>query len=69
LQTVFQEVFDDPTLEIRPETCPATIPDWDSIAQVKLVLAVEESFGVRLQDEDLGSFRSAGDFLQALCRN
>jgi acyl carrier protein len=66
LNTVFQDVFDDPTLAITHDTCPTHIPDWDSIAQLKLVLAVEESFGIDLQDEDVGNLRTAGDFLAAV---
>ena len=66
LTTVFQDVFDDPTLAIAPDTCPSHIADWDSVAQVKLVLAVEESFGVQLQTEDVANLHSAGDFLTAI---
>jgi len=69
LNAVFQEVFDDPALEIDPQTSPSSIPDWDSVAQVKLVLAVEESFGIDLRNEELGNLRSAGDFLKVICRS
>jgi len=66
LITVFQDVFDDPALTIAPDTSPDQICDWDSIAQIKLVLAVEESFGIQLQTEDVASLHSAGDFLTAI---
>jgi acyl carrier protein len=66
LATVFQDVFDDPALTIVPDTCPDHIPDWDSVAQLNLVLAIEDSFGIQLQTEDVASLHSAGDFLTAI---
>ena len=66
LTAVFQDVFDDATLIIVPDTCPDDISDWDSVAQVKLVLAVEESFGIQLQTEEVAGLHSAGDFLTAI---
>jgi acyl carrier protein len=66
LTTVFRDVFDDPTLRIARHTCPRDLADWDSVAQVKLVLAVEESFGIELQTEEIAGLHCAGDFLTAI---
>ena len=63
---IFQEIFDDPRLQVTPETSPADIADWDSVAQMKLVLAMEEAFGVRLATEEVASLSTVGDFLKTL---
>ncbi|MGD0294790.1 MAG: acyl carrier protein [Terracidiphilus sp.] len=68
LNSIFQEIFDDPALVVRPETSPSDIADWDSIAQVKLVLAVEEVFGTRFTTEEVSSLHCVGDFIAALTR-
>lgn len=68
LNAVFCEVFDDPMIVIRPETEAADIPDWDSVAQVKLVLAIEELFSVRFASEELSEFHCVGDLVRALER-
>jgi acyl carrier protein len=68
LNSIFQEVFDDPNLVVNLGTSPREIADWDSVAQVKLVLAVEESFGVRFATDDVSSLDCAGDFLAVLSR-
>jgi acyl carrier protein len=68
LNSVFQEVFDDPNLALRPETSPADIPEWDSIAQVKLVLSTEEAFAIQFAAEELASMYSVGDFVAAIER-
>jgi acyl carrier protein len=65
---IFQEVFDDPELFVRPETSPSEIADWDSVAQVKLVLAIEEAFGIRFTTDEVASLHCVGDFITALNR-
>lgn len=66
LNSIFQEVFDDPGLTLRPETGPSEIADWDSVAQVKLVLAVEEAFGIRFTTDEVTDLHCVGDFVTAV---
>ena len=66
LNSIFQEVFDNLDLVVRSETSPIDIPDWDSVAQVKLVLAVEEAFAIRLTSDEVSSIHCVGDFVAAL---
>jgi acyl carrier protein len=68
LQNIFEEVFDDPNLRITPETASHEIPEWDSVAQVKLVLSVEETFGIRLSSDEVTTIHSVGDFIRAIQR-
>jgi acyl carrier protein len=66
LQTIFQEQFDDPALVIGPGTSPATLPGWDSVAQIQIVLAVEEAFRVRFTTRQVAGLRSVADILDLL---
>jgi len=68
LNSIFQEVFDDPQLQVRADTSSADVRDWDSVAQVKLVLAIEEAFEIRLSSDELSSIHTVGDFLTAIAR-
>jgi acyl carrier protein len=68
LSTIFREVFDDESIELRPETESADIADWDSVAQVKLVLAIEERFGIQFTTEEVGGTATVARFLQALAK-
>ena len=63
---IFQEIFDHPALHLTPETRPADIADWDSVAQMKLVQAMEEAFGVQLATEEVACLSNLGDFLKTL---
>ena len=66
LQEVFRQVFDDDGLIVTPETSPADVANWDSVAQVKLVLSLEEEFGIRFSEDEVSSMRSVGNFLAAI---
>jgi acyl carrier protein len=50
LTSVFREVFDDDGLMLHPDTTADDIPGWDSQANITLVAAAEQHFGVRVSD-------------------
>lgn len=66
LNAIFQEVFDDPTLQVTADTSTKDIADWDSVAQVKLVLSIEEAFVTRLDSDEVANIRSVGGFIAAI---
>jgi acyl carrier protein len=63
LQTIFREFFDDPGMVISPETSQATLADWDSVAQVHIILAIEEAFSIRFSTDEVAKVRSVADLL------
>lgn len=68
LNAIFQEVFDDPQLVVRQGTSSTDLKGWDSVAQLKLVLAIEEAFSVRLTSDELSGIHTVGDFITAIAR-
>ena len=62
LVLIFQDVFDDPQLQITDETSRDNFDKWDSLEQVKLVIAIEEEFGVKFTTDEVTSIRSVGEF-------
>jgi acyl carrier protein len=66
IQSIFRDLFDDPSLEITEHTSPAELPDWDSVAQVHIILMVEEVFDLRFTTDEVAKVRSVGDILAIL---
>jgi len=66
LQAIFQEVFDDPELEISPETTANDVDGWDSLSHVNLILAVETRFHITFSQKELMTFQNVGDLLVAI---
>jgi len=69
LSRIFREIFDDEALSVTVETGPDTLEDWDSIAQVKLVLAVEMEYGIRFTTDEVAGIHCVGDFVTLVNRH
>ena len=48
-------------VSLAPSTRPGDVPGWDSLANVNIVFAVEEDFGIRFTDHDLREIGTVGD--------
>jgi acyl carrier protein len=67
----FQAVFEDVLgwgIDIGDDDGPATLDEWDSLAQIRLVHELESRFGVRLPDSALLEEQSVGS-LKTLVRD
>ena len=53
MQRVFREVLEDDSLLLSMQDSDATIPGWDSFAHVKLIIGLEEEFGVRFSIDEV----------------
>ncbi len=65
LARIFQEVFDDDTLQIQPDTTSDDVDGWDSLSHINLVVAVEQFFKLRFGFGETQALKNVGD-LQAL---
>jgi len=66
IRNIIREVFDDDAITISDETSRSSIKDWDSLAHVKLILALEEEFDVRFTTDEVSSLQSVGDLRMAI---
>jgi acyl carrier protein len=63
LQEIFRVVFDDDELTVAPDSNLIELVDWDSVAHVKVVLSLEEKFGIELTEDEVASAETINDFL------
>jgi acyl carrier protein len=66
IQDIFRQVFDDDNLAVSSNTGHEQIAGWDSVAQVKLVLALEEEFSIRFTMDEVSSMTTVDDFVKAV---
>lgn len=55
---VFADVLRVPAESITDETSPDNTPQWDSMAAMNLVVAIEDEFDVRLSTAEIVSMRN-----------
>ena len=63
LNEIFREVLDDEDLVVSEETTAADVEDWDSMAQVQLVVEIEKRFNIRFNAGDVSAMKSVGDMV------
>ena len=66
VQKIFRDIFDDDNLEIQRETTMADIEDWDSLAQMELVVAMEKHFKIRFRVNEIAEMRNVGEMMDAI---
>lgn len=63
---VVAQVLGVPPAEIDENASPDTVAAWDSMSHLRLVVALEEAFGVSLSDEDVTDMLSVGLMVRIL---
>ncbi|HOJ60016.1 MAG TPA: acyl carrier protein [bacterium] len=66
LNSIFQEVFDDDTIQIHPRMTANDVEGWDSLSHVNLILAIETRFQIRFTQKELLTFKNVGDLLRSI---
>jgi acyl carrier protein len=68
LNTVFQDVFDDESINISRSTTAATISAWDSVMHITLMMAAERAFKVRFRSGDVAGLKNVGELIDLIDR-
>jgi acyl carrier protein len=68
LARVFNQVFDDETIELTPRLTAKEVDGWDSLTHIRLILSVEKEFKIRFTTSEIGNLENVGD-LAALVKD
>lgn len=66
LTGLFQDVFDDEAIVVRPELTADDVDEWDSLAHIRLVLAIEKKFGLKFSAAEVGRLKNVGEFVSLI---
>jgi acyl carrier protein len=66
LNEVFQDVFDDDDLAIKPEYSAEDVDGWDSLTHIRMLLTVEKTFGVKFSTSEVGQLQTVGDLVKLI---
>ena len=64
LEKVFRVVFDDETIAIRPELTADQVEDWDSLNNIRLILSIEKSFGIKFSAAQTANLKNVGELAE-----
>lgn len=66
ITTIIKDVLDNDDLQIGINDTAETVEGWDSLAQVRIVLAAEQEFGMRFAVEQIPNMTSVSALLDAV---
>ncbi len=67
LQPLFDTLFMDPP-RLHPALSAKEVPEWDSLMQIMVVVAVEKEFDVKFRVGDVEATQNVGEFADLILR-
>ena len=65
---IFRDVFDDDNLLINLSTTANDIEGWDSLANIRLVVAIEKFFKLRFSASEISNLENVGDVVNLILK-
>jgi acyl carrier protein len=62
-RVLLEDVLDKSGLTVTDATTAADVEDWDSLNNVRILLALEEEYGVDLPVDELEGLRNVGELV------
>ena len=66
LQNIFRVIFDDDNIKLSSNTTAEDIEEWDSLNQIRIILACEKEFSVKLNPREINDFVNIGEMVEHL---
>lgn len=63
LAEIFEQVFDEDSIELTPELTAKDVDGWDSLTHIRLILTVEKAFKVKFSTSEIGKLERVGDLV------
>jgi acyl carrier protein len=54
------DLLDEDNIKLSDETVAEDVDGWDSIVHVKLILAIESSYGIRFESDEIAAPENVG---------
>ena len=61
LSGIFKILFNRPDLELTDNLSAKDVPGWDSFNHVNLIINIEEEFGIKFTNDEVGGMQSVGN--------
>jgi acyl carrier protein len=68
LQPIFRDILDQPDLVIDRDSNAKTVEDWDSLAHVNLVTAIEKKYKIKFALSELAHLKNVGDMADLILK-
>ncbi len=63
---IMEDVFDEDDLEYSDSMTAADIEEWDSLSNIRFVVAIEKAFGVRFSNSEIADLENVGQMVDLI---
>ena len=65
---IFKEVINDDDLIITYSTTAKEVDGWDSLAHIRLIVAIEKSFNLRFTAAEISELENVGEMINLILK-
>lgn len=66
---IFEDILDKESGKINLNSTPKDIEEWDSVATINIIVAIEDEFGIKFKLKDVQEAKSVKDFVELVEAN
>ena len=66
VKEILMDIFDNKKLIITESTCSEDVEEWDSLAQMNIIVALSKHFKIKFTMEEIGSLQNVGDIVKSI---
>ena len=66
LNNIFCEILDLDEVTLTDDTSANDIEEWDSLAQIQLIVAIEKTFSIKFNSQEILSWKNVGAMIDCI---
>lgn len=66
VEGLIRDLFDEYDGPVNRALTAESVPQWDSLGHVQLMVVVEQTFGIRFNSDEIRRFENVGDLVDAI---
>lgn len=66
VQDIFRDVLDNQTIVLTNNICADDIDEWDSLAHIQLIVAIEKKFKTKFTAKEMLSWTNVGEMVDCI---
>ena len=66
LTEIFEDVMDVDDVTLEEATTADDVEEWDSLSNVRIIVAIEREYGIKFSNAEIGSFACVGDLVTSI---